>query len=72
MGVSWSEKPSLALEAEVKLVAFVGESVRSAVLGIAVSRRVSKSFSRGWWSCSGRLGMADMICQGCGKVHTAK
>ena len=44
------------------VVGLVGESTRFvAVEGMALSRMASRSFSRGWWSCSGRLGMADMI-----------
>jgi hypothetical protein len=55
----------LVFEAEVEVdgLAEVGESTRFAgVLGMALSRMSSKCSSRvGWWSCSGRLGMADMV-----------
>ena len=61
MGVSWRVKFELVLFEEAK-VPLVGESIRFvAVEGMALSRTASRLCSRGWWSCSGRLGMADMV-----------
>jgi len=66
MGTSWRVKPAEEEEGEAKVVVeLVGESTRFvAVDGMALSRTASRSFSRGWWSCSGRLGMADMVAVG--------
>lgn len=59
MGVSWRVKPA---EEEGLEVPLVGESMRFvAVGGMALSRTASRLCSRGWWSCSGRLGIADMV-----------
>lgn len=65
MGTSWRVKPAEE-EGELKVVVeLVGESTRFVVVeGMALSRTASRSFSRGWWSCSGRLGMADMVAVG--------
>ena len=64
MGTSWRVKfAEEEEEGEAKVVVeLVGESTRFVAVDVmALSRVASRSFSRGWWSCSGRLGMADMI-----------